>query len=281
MPGYKKIANTIIWSYITTPSQWKKMSPFKKKKKGTDWKELVTLPDYIFAFHVKDQPINAWYTVLEIKNPESFIKDISKLDFKKIKGTERYASSVHGIEFMQNGKQLLIANASVKNKNLMADVATDLLEKGNHIERQKLSENINAKAHLSWRFLGNGSVKNADGIVHIDKSQINATLNLAFDNQSIIQQKIFQVSDSALLSLAMMRPPVFVYKLIPQEVKQKLSRLINFNIDSLFQPGINYWQSEIAGFTKKVDTAISYDYDADFNPVEKKLSIPLRNQICR
>ncbi|HMR84278.1 MAG TPA: hypothetical protein PKE30_14145, partial [Niabella sp.] len=72
-------------------------------------------------------------------------------------------------------------------------------------------------------------------------------------------------------SLNIVTDPASSYKLVPKAAKDRISRLVNFNIDSLFQPGISSWQAQISGFVQKADTAISYSYDADFNPIEQQI----------
>src|SRR5437868_1319253 len=68
----KRITNTIIWQFITTPGQWKASSGSSKSKPGVNWKDMVELPDYVMPFHVKDQPVNTWYLVLTVKDENNF-----------------------------------------------------------------------------------------------------------------------------------------------------------------------------------------------------------------
>ena len=45
----KRITNTILWNIITTPSQWKLGGVFFGDKEGR-WRDMITIPDYIFLF---------------------------------------------------------------------------------------------------------------------------------------------------------------------------------------------------------------------------------------
>ncbi|MGC4235800.1 MAG: hypothetical protein QM594_22690 [Niabella sp.] len=267
----KKLTNTIIAQYITTPSQWKGiLRPFRKKKEA-DWKDWVKLPDYIFIFHVAGQPLNAWYTVLEIKDNINFEKNISTLHFRNIAGTSRFISDSLGLEFIKHSSAILLGNASVENKTLITNTAADLFKNKNYISREKLHNNIATAAHVSWSFSGDSVIREGKGAININKNRISSLVTLTCKDKTTFEQKKIPVTDSALFNLNIITGSAFFDKLIPKVAKDRISRLVNFNIDSLFQPGISSWQAQINGFVQKADTAISYSYDADFNPIEQQI----------
>jgi len=267
----KRLTNTIIAQYLTAPSQWKKLFRPSRKKKEADWKDWVKLPDYIFIFHVAGQPLNAWYTVLEIKDDINFEKNISTLHFRNIAGTSRFISDSLGLEFIKHGASILLGNASVENKTLITNTAADLFKNKNHISREKLHNNIAAAAHVSWSFTGDSTISEGKGAINIKKNSISSIVTLTSKDKTTFEQKNIPVADSALFSLNIITDPAFFNKLVPKATRDRISRLVNFNIDSLFQPGISSWQAQINGFTQKADTAISYSYDDDFNPIEKQV----------
>ncbi|HMR82019.1 MAG TPA: hypothetical protein PKE30_02770 [Niabella sp.] len=189
----KKLTNTIIAQYITTPSQWKRvLRPFRKKKEA-DWKDWIKLPDYIFVFHVADQPLSAWYTVLEIKDDIHFEKNISTLHFRNIAGTSRFISDSLGLEFIKHGSTILLGNASVEDKTLITRTAADLLKNKNHISREKLHNNIASAAHISWSFTGDSVIREGKGAINIKKNSITSLITLTCKEKPPLSRKKFQL----------------------------------------------------------------------------------------
>lgn len=266
----KKITNTAIWQLITTPSQWKKSSSSGDSKKNK-LKKLVKLPDYIFIFHKTGQPINAWYSVLPVKNPGDFDQQAAALHFKNIPGSQRFVSDSLGIEFIKSGNQLLLGNALVADKNLIEQTAKELFVEEKHITRNRLNQLMITSAHVSWQAFENGSWKEAAGTINFDKKSVNALATITLTEETGFEQKSFSYPDSAFISVGAMQPPQAIYKLIPETLKERISHLFNFSIDTLLLSNANYYQLQVSRFTQKEDTAISYTYDDDFNPVEKKV----------
>ncbi|MCC6287016.1 MAG: hypothetical protein IT249_03960 [Chitinophagaceae bacterium] len=266
----KRITNTVIWTYITTPSLWKVGKIFSSSGK-VDWKDMVKIPDYIFIFHVKDQPLNAWYTVLEIKDEGDFNKGLALYGFSNIPGTQRYASKETGLECIRFRDKLLIGNLAVENKALIAETAAQLFVRENHIDKNRLRRITKAAEHLAWDFNGNELLKNINGGASFNNNSITARVN-AFINTAIEPAPVkFNKPEGFLLSAGFVQPPGELYRLIGDSSKQKASRWLNFNIDSLFLPGNSHYQTGIKNFINKTDTAVTYAYDADFNQVENKV----------
>lgn len=74
--------------------------------------------------------------------------------------------------------------------------------------------------------------------------------------------------DSSLCTLAFTQPSDFPL-LLSDSLKAGISRAVNFNIDSLLlSTNLNY-QLDIEGIHPRIDSAVSFTYDDNFNPVEK------------
>lgn len=266
----KRITNTAIWTYITTPSLWKPGKIFASKKE-VDWKDMVKIPDYVFVFHVAGQPGNAWYTVLEVKDEDDFKEGITSYGFVSAAEPQSFVSTKYGLTFVKYKNKLLVGNARVEDRNLITETAKKLFEDGKYIQREKLKKNIEIPDHIAWTFSGDNILQSVTGSAGFDKAYVHSVVNITLNEPANFPQRIFSKAVNAPANLGFTRPPVFLYNLITDSAKQKASRLVNFNIDSLFLPTNNHYQLVIGSLVNKIDTAISYSYDADFNPIEKKV----------
>ena len=139
----KRITNTLLWHIISTPGQWKTISFSSGKKEEVNWKDMVKIPDYVLAFHVKDQPAGIWYVVLHVKDDNDFNKGLQYYHFEKINPAE-YTSSELGIRFFKSGNKVLITNA-IENDRYLSNVANELFVKKAYIAKQSLLKAIEAK----------------------------------------------------------------------------------------------------------------------------------------
>lgn len=264
----KRITNTIIWQYITTPSLWKPGSWFSSSDK-VSWDDMVKIPDYVFIFHIKDQPAKAWYTVLEVKNEKDFAKGLLQYGFEKRAGTQEYFSKQYDIECIQNGEQLLVGNLSVEGKQYIRQAADMLFTQKKYISKESLEKNIKAASHFSLQLNQAGGIKEMMLTANFDKTSVTVEADIdPLQSFSFSSQQFYYCSGD-LCAAGFTQPPFNLYNSIPDSIKLKASRFLNFNIDSVMEPGNQYYQLDLKGIKTRADSAISYEYDKDFNQVEK------------
>ncbi len=264
----KRITNTFIWNFITTPAQWKTGSVFKSSSKTISWKDMVLLPDYIFPFHVKDQPANAWYVVFTVKDEADFAKGLLQYQFVKLNSYE-YISASSGIHFYKYGDKILAANAAVTNKNLLSIVADDLFIKKNYQSKNSLKKIIDAESHAAL-YLPENIFLQQQAVVtaNFNKQQIEIKSILIPNKNFSFTQHNFNHTTASLCNLGFTQPSAAVYNLLSENSKKNISRILNLNIDSILLPGNKYYQLTVSGFKQRTDSAISYSFDDDFNKVE-------------
>ncbi|MGG9970296.1 hypothetical protein ACQ33O_00765 [Ferruginibacter sp. SUN002] len=271
----KRNANTILAYYLTTPGEWNLNSIFKsrKKKKGS-WQKAVEIPDYIFIFHCKGQPASAFYTVLDISDEEDFNSMLAENEFhsgESVNGFFQYASTKLGVDIIKSKDQVLIGNIAVKDKNLIRSVANEIFEKKTYIAEATLKKIVDAPNHFSLyvenenlplrSVLFNGNFKN--GAVTVDASTKP-------DNKYNFTEEDFKYNNQSILSLGFTQMPFFgVPGSISDKNKSGVSTALNFDVDSLFVRSNKNYQLDIAAIKTKIDSAISYEYDDDFNKIEK------------
>lgn len=265
----KRITNTLIWEYITTPSQWKGGKLFPKKSDKVDWKDMFVFPDFIFVFHSKNQPANAWYTLLTIKDKTDLEKGLLQFQFEKINGQE-YVNKGYSIRFYISYDKVLVSNAAVSDTTYMNAVANELFTKKDYIPRATLSKAIKAKSHLAVYISPNGFLqKEALIAANFNKKRIEVTGTITPGKQYAFTENNFTYSSGSLCTWGFTQPSQDLYALFNNSYKEKISTALNLNIDSLLQATNKSYSLDLAAIKQRADSAISYTYDDEFNKVEK------------
>jgi hypothetical protein len=266
----KRITNTIIWNWITTPSQWKNISfSSSKNKDAVDWKDMAAIPDYVFVFHAAHQPAGIWYAVLQVKDEHDFEKGLSQFSFEKL-GNNSFISTKNGIQFFKAGEKLLVSNASLSDSNYLSQVAREIFTDKNYVSQQTLDKTIAAKSHLAISIAANNFLQE-DAVItgNFDKSKIEINGNLSPKKQFIFAENNFSFYNNSLCTLDFTQSSAAVFGLLSNTDKDNISKALNFNIDSVFLQNNQYYSLHVAGIKPRIDSAISYAYDNDFNQVQK------------
>jgi hypothetical protein len=266
----KRITNTLIWNVITTPSQWKPGNIFKRStgKGEVGWKDMIAIPDYIFGFHVKGQPLNTWYTVLTIKDAADFDKGLSRYHFTT-QNNNTFTSEELGLRFYRFNNQILLSN-SKKDDGYLDQTATSIFVNKSYVAKPVLQQAIDAKSHAAI-YLAANSYLQEDAMVtaNFDKQKINIDCSFTPAGPYNFTEQPFDYTDSSLFFLGFTQPPAAIYNLISDSSKAKISKAVNFNIDSVLWANNKKYILELSGFWSRTDSAITYSYDDDFNKIEQ------------
>ncbi len=263
----KRITNSIIWQFITTPSLWK-ISTSSKKSEAITWKDMVDLPDYVLAFHAAGQPVNAWYSVLTVKGDAVFNKGLLQYHFEK-KDSNIYVSNEVGIQFYKHNNEILVTTALVEN-SLVKKIAYELFVQKAYVAKATLVKLLDAKSHVAFALNANSFLQE-DAIVkaNFNSSSITIESDLIPQKTFSFSENIFNYNSGSLLSLGFTQPSASFFGLLNDSTKSNINKAININIDSLLLPSNKYYCLDIADIKPRVDSAISYSYDDDFNKIEK------------
>jgi hypothetical protein len=263
----KRITNTIIWQYITTPSLWK-ISSSSAETDMVNWKDMVEIPDYVLAFHASGQPANAWYCTLQIKDAAVFTKGIQQQHFEKI-DSNIYISKEAGIQFYRNDNTILLTSASLENNNL-TEIATELFLQKSYITKPDLAKVIDAKSHVALKLhAANFLQEDAILTANFDANKITIEGNVIPKKELNFIENNFNYNTTSLLTLGFTQPSTKVLALLNDSTKANISKVINVNIDSLMLQSNKWYNLNVAGIQPRADSAITYTYDDNFNKVEK------------
>ncbi|BAP29443.1 uncharacterized protein CHSO_0406 [Chryseobacterium sp. StRB126] len=238
----KELTGQYLFSLAKHPSQWFE-GKTKSKSAGSLKDSGIRIPDFLQIFHVKDTKFSEWYSILELKDPQRFITFLKNKKFID-KGKNCYKKDQ--IFLMIEGNHCIagtsdLAFETIKKKLLQTSVNPVL-------NADKLIKNTLG----SISFISGQNIQNFAIELHDDEIEIKNNSN----------QEIFNVIASKL-----QKGNQFLELELDQENIRNFSRFFNKSIvDSSHAISLK----AIANLEQVNDTIISYEYDDNFNEVEKK-----------
>jgi hypothetical protein len=264
----KRIANTVIWDVLTTPSKWKLPSFSSVATDEVSIQDMIEIPDYLFAFHPKGQSNIAWYTAITVKDNDAFEKGMKQFHFVKSLGG-KYINDTMGIQITQKNNQLLVTHASVQASELES-IWDEIFVQKQSIAKDELASVIKKNSHVAMKFSKNNFAKeDFFTTINFDATQINMQSTILPNDGFVFAENNFSFGEDNLFSLGCTQPNQKLYSLLSEEKKANISKALNINIDSFMLPTNKFYQLSISGFKTRADSAITYTYDDDFNKIEK------------
>ncbi|MDQ1856664.1 hypothetical protein [Chryseobacterium sp. WLY505] len=238
----KKLTGQYLFSLVTHPSKWSG-SKAKSKSSGSLKDAGIRIPDFLQIFHIKDTRFSEWYSVLELKDSQKFITYLKKQNFIA-KGNNRFQKEQ--FFFMIEGNHCIAGTS---------DLAFETLQK-------KLIQNSVRHVWEADRFIQNtlGSISFISG----EKIQ-NFSIDLNDDEIEIKNNADLQAFTAIASKLK--KGNQFLELELDKENIRNFTRFLNKNIaDSSQATSLK----ATANIEQVNDTIISYEYDDNFNEVEKK-----------
>lgn len=268
----KKNTNSILSWYLWHPSHWSTV--FKKKSGSLGLiNAAVNIPDYLYFFHVADQPATAIFCLLTVKNNSDFQQLLTDFAFKKQQeenGQSFYFSGTFGIALCKTDNQLLVSTVGLKDPQLLNAVASQLFTQKQFIAEDVLNKITTTANHFTL-FIKKTGFLQEDFLLngHFTDGQLSAEGDIKPVTGFEVPDASFDIPDSSLMTVAFIQPSPRLYALLPDSLKTKTSCIFNFAMDSMFLQGNKKYLVDIASIKNRTDSAVTYEYDDDFNKVEK------------
>lgn len=238
----KKLTGQYLFSLVTHPSKWSG-SKTKSKSSGSLKDSGIRIPDFLQIFHIKNTKFSEWYSVLELKDSQKFITYLKKQNFVD-KGNNLFQKEQ--FFFMIDGNHCIAGTS---------DHAFQTLQK-------KILQN---SVHHVW---------DADNFIH------NTLGSISFISGKKIQNFSIELNDDEIEIKNNSNPEIFndiTSKLhkgnqfleleLDKENIRNITRFFNKSIaDSLRANSLR----ATANLRQINDTIVTYEYDDNFNEVEKK-----------
>lgn len=238
----KKLTGQYLFSLITHPSKWSG-SKTKSKSPGSLKDAGIRIPDFLQIFHIKGTQFSEWYSILELKDPQKLITFLKKQKFTD-KGDNHFQKEEFFFKIKGN---YCIAGTS--------DRAFETIQK-------RLLQN---SVHPAWeadKFIQNtlGSISFISG----NKIQ-NFSIELNEDEIEIKNNSDIQTFNT--IASKLQKGNQFLELELDKENIRKFTRFFNKSIADSSQA---VSLKATANLQQINDTIVTYEYDDNFNEVEKK-----------
>lgn len=237
----KKAKRQYISSYIAHPSKWfEEKNGAKNKISVTD--SGLEIPDFLQIFHLNNTKISEWYTVLEINDKEklsAFLKD------RKFINDGKGTFKINQLFVKINGEKCIVGTSDLNFSNI-----------GKPFSEKFRNNVLNADSFMD------------DGLGSISFISELRTQNFSIDLQDDeIEIKNKQNSTNfELLISDLYKKTQFLDAELDSENIKKIGSVFKENlIDST---SVNHLKMS-ANLTQVNDTIVSYEYDDNFNEIEK------------
>lgn len=238
----KKLMRQYLFSLATHPSEWSGND--KKSKSSGSFKDSgIRIPDFLQIFHIKDTKFSEWYSILELKDSQKFVAFLKKQQFTD-KGNNRFQKDQ--FFFMIEGDHCVVGTSD----SAFETIKKQLLQTSSNSVRNADEFIQNTLGSIS--FISGQKIKNFSIELHDDEVEIKNNSN----------QDIFNSLASKL-----QKGNQFLELELDQENIKNFAGLFNKSIaDSSQATSLK----ATANLEQVNDTIISYEYDDNFNEVEKK-----------
>lgn len=237
----KKAKRQYISSYIAHPSKWfEEKNGAKNKISVTD--SGLEIPDFLQIFHLNNTKISEWYTVLEINDKEklsAFLKDRKFINDGK--GTFKNNQLFVKI----NGEKCIVGTSDLNFNNI-----------GKPFSEKFRNNVLNADSFMD------------DGLGSISFISELRTQNFSIDlqdNEIEIKNKHNSANFGSLISDLYKKSQFLDAELDSENIK-KIGSVFKENLTD--STSVNHLKMS-ANLTQVNDTIVSYEYDDNFNEIEK------------
>lgn len=237
----KKLTGQYLFSLVTHPSKWSG-SKAKSKTSGSLKDSGIRIPDFLQIFHIKDTKFSEWYSVLELKDSQKLITYLKKQNFVA-KGNNRFQKEQFFVMIEGN---YCIAGSS--------DLAFETLQK-------KLLQN---SVHHVWE--ADRFIQNTLGSISFISGQKIRNFSIELNEDEIEIKNNSDIQTFNTIASKLHKGNQFLELELDKENIKNFTRFFNKSIDSSQAVSLK----ATANLQQINDTIVTYEYDDNFNEVEKK-----------
>ncbi|QXU48169.1 hypothetical protein KYG33_15400 [Chryseobacterium sp. D764] len=238
----KKVTGQYLFSLATHPSHWSG-SKAKGKSSGSLKDSGIRIPDFLQIFHLKDTKFSEWYSILELKDSQKFITFLKKQNFVD-KGNNRFQKDQ--LFIMINGDHCVAGTSDLAfekiQKNILKTSSNPVLDAD-----QFIHNTAGSISFISGKKIQNFSIELHDNEIEIKNNSnpeiLNAVASKLQNGNHFLELELDKVNI------------------------RNFSRFFN---KSIADSSRAIYFKAIADLEQVNDTIISYEYDDNFNEVEKK-----------
>lgn len=237
----KNLKRESAFSLLRHPSEWFKKSEMKNVVSLLNNSGIKT-PDFLQIFHLKNRQISDWSTVLELSDAEKFRKFLYDKKFI-LKATNIFQKDQIFVKIVQNH---CFVGTSINDLNTVAE--------NFHSKTERKIYNANS-------FINGSSA----AISFIGEINYNFAIEILEDEIEISSSKNTKIFKPLIAQLN--KKNLLLNLNLDEKNTKKIAEFLNFEeLDSMQIADLKM----IANLESVTDTIITYEYDDNFNEVEKK-----------
>ncbi len=237
----KNFSRQYIYSYATHPSKW-----FDSEKKegntGSLLKSGLKIPDFVQVFHIKDSKFSNWYSVFELKDSQKFSIYLKN---QKFINKEQNTFQKDQIFIKIEGEYCIVGTSNLAFKQI-----------GKELFEPNYKSDFNANQFINSS-IGSFSLINNDKFTNFSIELNDEAIEIKNTGNSAIF--------SPIINEIQKNNPFLEVELDEKNVKKAASFYNKSIADS---SEISYLKAS-ANIQQVNDTIISYEYDDNFNEIEK------------
>ncbi|WP_276967080.1 hypothetical protein [Chryseobacterium sp.] len=238
----KKLTGQYLFSLVTHPSKWSG-SKRKSKSSGSVKYSGIRIPDFLQVFHIKNTRLSEWYTVLELKDPQKFI---GFLKSQKVEYKGKNSFQKDQLFFMIEGNYCIAGTSDHAFETIQKKLLQSSLY---HVwDADKFIQNTLG----SISFISGHKIRNFSIELNEDEIEINNNSNPEILNT--IASKAEKGNHFLELELD----------------KENIRNFTRFFKKSIADSSQITSLKAAADLRQINDTIVTYEYDDNFNEVEKK-----------
>jgi len=223
----------------------------------------INIPRNILFYTNTTNYNNNWYSsIIKLNNPNELSNYLLSKNFKK----EKSIFTKGNIIFAIQDKQLVIVVTSNKKLQLSENI-TAIFNRPKFLSKKSkllslIVKNNSDIVYVNYKndFL-EGNFKKGSFVV---KGNLNLEFNLFINNAAT------EINKSSILSLTTrINKKHLFYSVFSNKIKSKFTKLTHLSLDTITNNWNGFLNLDFKEITSKTDSIISYEYDDNFNKIEK------------
>lgn len=269
----RKVEYAVVKSYLKDPfSYFDFKTPSKKQKdslkegKKVSLYSAISIPVNIFFYTNKEEFkgvfISSFFKVKNKLNLASFFKE-KKYVKKEKEAITIYEKKSHFFALHKNNLVFVYKRESADIVKLTENIFANTLfmkEEDSLMKRMKKSESDLTLATLENDFLE----------LDISNENLNISGSLGDKFNLFLPYKVEQPKELGIVNVSGKLNTKFLSQKIQQKQKDKFKKLTTLSVDSVLKKWNGDLTFNLSSFSTKTDTIVTYEYDDDFNKIEKR-----------
>ncbi len=262
----KDIMKSVIWQKVNGSDNWDLKGDSKQL---TGFDKAVKLPDYLFIFHVKGQPANAWYTILEISSEKKWDVILHENHFAQSGNIFSFMDA--GIDILRNDNKILVGFTSANSRVMIQKVANEMFQKKAFASIAQLEQLVAQKSHaIIWIDKNEMLEKEALFVGNLGKDQLEIKGTFQPIGWKDAVGTRFDSMPNSVLTLGVSELGNRINQWLPISAKESIHKHLNVQIDSFKGLDKANMFVDFVNITADKDTAMTTTFDDNFNEVKKE-----------